>query len=106
MKKVILTIATVCIATTISAGANANTHISKTMETNLVKVCNALKSDNRLQLRRAVKQTGATFTNIAEGLKCNGESAMDFALNNGATSTADLLAKRANLTSQSMLAKK
>jgi hypothetical protein len=105
MKKVLLTISSICIAATISTAAQADVHISSAFEKQLVNVCHALKSDNRLQLRRAIKRSGVSYKGIAGGLKCNGETAVNFALSNGASQTADLLAKRARWNADGMLAK-
>ncbi|GAB5380481.1 MAG: hypothetical protein Alis3KO_26210 [Aliiglaciecola sp.] len=90
----------------VSASANAGTRLDKSTEAKLVKICHALKSDSRIRLHRTVKQSRLGYKQIAEGLKCNGKSAMDFALFNDANNTAGFLAKKANIKHEGMLAKR
>lgn len=75
-------------------------------EANLVRVCKALKSNSRLQLHKAVKRTRVGYREIAKGLVCNGKSAFEFAQLHNAGKTAGLLARKANLTEDGLLAKR
>ena len=94
MKKLTLAILLVAGAS-VSGIASAN--MSTSTEHNLVSVCKALKSDSKLQLMNAVKSSGVSYENLAQGLVCNGQQPVNFALANGAQKTADLFAKRAQV---------
>ena len=75
------------------------------MEDQLVAVCEAVKSDNRLKLNRAVKATGLNYRDLHQGLVCNGEDMLTFAATHGAEKTGALIARHAN-TSQAVLTAK
>jgi hypothetical protein len=94
MKKLALAFVVVA-ATGFSGFASAS--ISESTEQNLVKVCKALKSDSSIKLNKAVKNSRISYENLAEGLVCNGQSAVSFALSNGAEKTAGIFSKLANL---------
>lgn len=94
MKKLALAFVVVA-ATGFSGFASAS--ISESTEQNLVKVCKALKSDSSIKLNKAVKHSRISYERLAKGLVCDGQSAMSFALSNGAQKTASVFAKRANL---------
>jgi len=91
-------------ATLISSQAMAR--IDKSTEAKLVKICHALKSDSRIRLHRTVKQSRLGYKQIATGLKCNGKSAIEFALFNNAKKTAGLLVSKAHIKDDHMLAKR
>ncbi len=86
--------------------ANVNASMNASTEASLQNICHALKSDNKLTLNRAIKQSRISYKAVAEGLMCNGKSAMDFALLNNAKNTAGYLAKKANINIDGMLAKR
>lgn len=65
------------------------------LENDLVNICEALKSDSKLNLHRAIKKSRVSYRQVEEGLVCNGESAREFALTHNATTTAGLLDKHA-----------
>ena len=100
-----MTALTVFLAT-VSSGAAAAPKLDKSTEAKLVKICYALKSDSKIRLHRTVKQSRLGYKQIAEGLKCNGKSAMEFALFNDASNTANLLARKANIKTDGMSAKR
>lgn len=97
MKKLTLAIFVIA-ATSVSGFATAS--INASTEQNLVKVCKALKSDSSIKLNKAVKHSRISYENLAEGLVCDGQSAVNFALSNGAEKTASIFAKRANLKTE------
>lgn len=97
MKK--LTLAVIVVAATGFSGF-ASASISESTENNLVKVCQALKSDSSVKLNKAVKNSRISYESLAEGLVCNGQSAVSFAISNGAQKTASIFAKRANLNTE------
>jgi hypothetical protein len=94
MKKLALAFIVVA-ATGFSGFASAS--INESTEQNLVKVCKALKSDSSIKLNKAVKHSRISYESLAEGLVCDGQSAVSFAIANGAEKTAHVFAKRANL---------
>ncbi|WP_100643963.1 DUF3718 domain-containing protein [Alteromonas facilis] len=77
-----------------------------TLEKDLVRICEALKSDSKLQLHRAVKRSRLSFKQINQGLVCNGDSAQDFALSHDAQQTADLLARKSKLNTEVLTARR
>ena len=64
------------------------------IEKRLIAVCTAIKSGNKLSLKRAMKRARVTEHMIIEGLKCNGMDPITFAMTHGAPKNADYLAKR------------
>ncbi|GBL05030.1 DUF3718 domain-containing protein [Glaciecola sp. KUL10] len=76
-------------ATEVNAGP-----VDPTVEKRLVAVCTAIKSGNKLSLKRAIKRAHLNERAIIEGLKCNGMDPITFAMSNGAPKNADYLAKR------------
>lgn len=90
----------------LNAPAQATAPMPSHVEASLVRVCKALKSNNRLQLIQAVKSSRIKYKTLADGLVCNGKSALDFAMLNGAERTATYLAKRASVDVDAMLAKR
>lgn len=104
MKK-LMVIAATSATLLLSANLHAATPINKQLETKLVQVCEALRSDSKLALHRALKSNRLSYKAIAEGLRCNGVDAVTFALQHDASNTADLVARRANIDISDMLAK-
>lgn len=103
MKK--LTLATLIIASLGFSGF-ASANISTSTEQSLVQICKALKSDSRIKLVRAMKRSRIRYETVANGLVCNGQDALSFAVAHGANKTAGLVAKRANVNIDSLLAKR
>jgi hypothetical protein len=65
-------------------------------ESKLVKVCEAVQNDNKSKLSRAVKNAGYSYSAIANGLVCNGQPVLEFAVANGSNEVAEKLARRTN----------
>ncbi|WP_040521525.1 DUF3718 domain-containing protein [Aliiglaciecola lipolytica] len=86
--------------------ANAATSFTPTQEASLVKICKALKSDSRIKLNNAIKSSNLSYKLVANGLMCNGKSALEFAVMHEAQKTAGLLARKANINYDEMLAKR
>lgn len=105
MKK--LLIAAIAMSTVgLSVNANADPIINPSLERKLVQVCEALRSDSKLQLNRVIKNHGFSYRSIAQGLRCNGDDAITFALNNNANETANLMARKTSIDIDSMVAKR
>lgn len=100
--KVLLIASAVASLTLVSIQANA-TPFSPSLEKDLTRICEALKSDSKLALHRAVKRSRLSYRQVDDGLVCNGQSARDFALTHDADNTANMLASRAK-TNSGMLA--
>ena len=64
------------------------------IEKRLIAVCTAIKSGNKLSLKRAMKRARVTEHMIIKDLKCNGMDPITFAMNHGAPKNAAYLAKR------------
>ena len=78
-----------------ATAANAGTYPVE-LEDDLVAVCEAVKSNSRLKLRRAVKATGLNMRYLHEGLVCNGQDMLTFATTHTASKTAQHIARRIN----------
>ncbi|MBF7074669.1 DUF3718 domain-containing protein [Glaciecola sp. MH2013] len=59
-------------------------YISPSLERKLVKICEAIQSNNRFKLKLALKKTHIKIRDVKKGLVCNGMSALDFALSENA----------------------
>ena len=91
MKKVI--ISTIITAGILLAGsAQAKNVIDPATETNLVEVCEAIKSDSVIKVNVAIRDSGLGMKQITKGLVCNGYDPVSFALANDAEKTAKYMA--------------
>lgn len=103
MKK--LTLAAVIIAsigfTSVSSATIRDSH-----EETLVNICKALKSDKPNRLRAVMKKARLNYKQINEGLVCNGQNAIDFALLHNAGKTAQFVARKTNQDINSLIAKR
>jgi len=101
---------TVFISTILTAGillagsVQANT-INPSTESNLIEVCEAIKSDSVIKVNVAVRDSGIGMKQIANGLVCNGYDPVSFALANDAEKTAQYMAKKSTDNNQEMVAK-
>jgi len=104
MKKV----ATLAVISLLSMGVSSQVAagMPKYMEKQLVAVCHALKNDNKLALNKIIRKAHFDYAQIAKGLRCNGQSAHEFAMSYGAKDTADLIAKRGKLSVGQVIAKR
>lgn len=103
MKK--LTVAAFIIASIGFTGA-ASAKITDSREESLIRICEALMSDKPIRLKRTMKKAGVTYKQVNEGLVCNGQSAMNFALLHNADKNAGLLARKTSQDIDSLLAKR
>jgi len=103
MKKII--IGSIITAGILLAGSAQANSIDKNTETNLIKICKAIKSDNKLKVHRAIKNSGFKAKTISEGLVCNGQDSVTFALVNNAPNTAKYLARKSGVDYAALLAK-
>ncbi len=107
MKNVLIksmTVAGLMFGATMTFAAQAA--IDPGLERSLINVCKALKSDNKISLKRAVKRSRVSYKSLGEGLVCNGKPALQFASFHGSNSTAELFAQKAQLNERDMLAKR
>jgi hypothetical protein len=107
MKKLLIsTIITAGILLTGNAQAN---YINPDTESKLVKICEAIKSGRLIKVHVAVRDSGIGIKQIANGLVCNGNNPVSFALANDAKKTAKYMAKymakKSNVHHQESLAK-
>lgn len=89
----------------VTGSANARDY-PKEIEGDLIAVCEAIKSDNRLALMRAVKRSRLSFETLNKGLVCNGQDMLTFALTHDASTTGKLIARRINADSATLTAKR
>ena len=100
-----LLISSIITAGILLAGNAQASKIDTTTENNLIKICEAIKSDSALKLHTAIRNSGIQTKQISNGLVCNGADPVSFALANDAQKTAKFMAKRSNADSQKFLAK-
>ena len=105
MKKILASCTLLTAIMLIAPQTFAAPKLDKYTEANLIKVCEALRGNNKLKLHLAVKRTGVRYHHLAKGLVCNGQDAVTFALSHNANKTAALFAKRASVDINTMLAK-
>jgi len=103
MKKVIIS---TIISTSFLLAATAQASvINPATESNLVEVCEAIKSDSVIKVNVAIRDSGLGMKQIANGLVCNGYDPVSFALANDAEKTAQYMAKKSIDNNQKMVAK-
>jgi hypothetical protein len=103
MKKLLLS--TIITAGILLAGNAQAKYIDPVTESKLVKVCEAIKSDNTLKLHTAIRDSGIRTKKISNGLVCNGYDPVSFAIANDAKNTAKYMAKKGNVNYQELVAK-
>jgi hypothetical protein len=103
MKKVI--ISTILTAGILLTGNAQAINIDPVLESKLVKVCEAIKSDSLLKVNVSVRDSGVGIRTIANNLVCNGVDPVSFALANDAVRTAKYMAQRSTVNGQEFLAK-
>jgi uncharacterized protein YidB (DUF937 family) len=101
MKKVI--ISTILTAGILLAGSAQASNIDPVVESKLVEVCEAIKSDNLSKVNDAVKDSGIGIKKLANSLVCNGQNPVNFALANDAEKTAQYMAAKSNVNHQELL---
>ena len=94
MKKVL--ISTLITAGIFLAGSAQASNIDSAVESKLVKVCEAIKSDKVINVNIAVRDSGMGMKQIANGLVCNGYDPVSFAMINNAEKTAKFMARRSS----------
>ena len=103
MKKLI--IGSILTAGILLAGSAQANYIDKNTEADLIKICEAIKSDSKLKVRRAIKYSGFTDKAVSEGLVCNGYDPVTFAMVNNAQNTAKYMATKSGVDYEALLAK-
>ena len=101
MKKVI--ISSILTAGILLAGSAQASNIDPIVESKLVEVCEAIKSDNLAKMNVAVKESGVGIKKIANSLVCNGHDAVSFALANDAGKIAQYMTAKSNINAQELL---
>jgi hypothetical protein len=101
-KTIISSIVTVVI---LLGGSAKVKNTDKNTEANLIKICQALKSDSKLKLHSAIKDSGIKFTEISEGLVCDGYEPVTFAIFNNAQNTAKFMARQSGADYEALSAK-
>jgi hypothetical protein len=103
MKKII--IGSIITAGILLAGSAQAKYIDENTEANLVKICEAIKSDSKIKLHIAIRDSGINAKAISKGLVCNGYDPITFAMVNKAQNTAKLMARRGDVDYDALLAK-
>ena len=100
-----LLISSIISAGIVLAGNAQASNIDSVTENNLIKVCNAIKSDSLTKVKVAVQESGISIRKIANGLVCNGSDPVSFALANDAEKTAKYMANNVSINHQEFVAK-
>lgn len=99
MKKLGLSLVTVAVLS-ISHTAAASSMLN---EDKLVRLCEAVKSNNQLTLMTEMKRNHLKYSHLVDGLVCDGVDVATFAKQNGADRTANLLISRNRSTSDMLV---
>jgi hypothetical protein len=97
-----LSVAALCVLSlsfSLSAQAKPMWMIDATLEKQLIKICKAIVSNNQFKIKVALKNTHISMHDVRNDLKCNGMSAVDFALANNALISAKHLRPSSDSTS-------
>ncbi|MFQ3198203.1 MAG: cytosine/adenosine deaminase-related metal-dependent hydrolase [Paraglaciecola sp.] len=86
--------------------AHADNYISPQIEKSLVNICEAIRSNSRIKLHLAIKNSGLNVKRMMKGLVCNGQDPLTFAQLNGADKTGKLLAGSVNADYSERLVKR
>ena len=103
MKKII--IGSVLTAGILLAGSVQASSIDKSVEAHLVKICEAIKSNSKHKVYRAIKSSGIQAKVVSKGLVCNGYDPVTFAMVNNAQNTAKFMASKSGVDYEALLAK-
>lgn len=103
MKKIIL--GSIITASILLTGAVQAKAIDKKLEAKLIKVCEAIKSDSKIKVYKAIKNSGIKARVISNGLVCNGYDPVTFAIIHSAENTAKYIARKGDENYQARLAK-
>lgn len=87
------------------AGSAQAQYLDKNTEARLVKICEAIKSDSKIKLYIAIKNSGINAKSISEGLVCNGYDPVSFAIVSNAQNTAKFMARKSGVDYEALLAK-
>jgi hypothetical protein len=106
MKKLLLSVLVtgLLVSATSQAGTRAKA-FDASHERTLVSLCEAVRSNNKMRLHHTLKQARISYSEMQEGLVCNGKDPMTFAMLNGSEDNAHLIAKRTNIDPSSIVAK-
>ncbi len=88
MKQGLVVIAISASIVCFNALSQTSVYIPPSQERQLVSICKAIKSNSKLQLNRALKNARVKLRDVEDGLKCNGKSAIDYALSEKAWAIA------------------
>jgi hypothetical protein len=103
MKKIIL--GNIIAAGILLAGSAQANYIDKNTEANLVKICEAIKSNSKIKLHIAIRHSGFKAKAINDGLVCNGYDPVTFAIVNNAQNTGKFMANKGGVNYEALLAK-
>ncbi|MFT6898766.1 MAG: cytosine/adenosine deaminase-related metal-dependent hydrolase [Paraglaciecola sp.] len=105
MKKLLL-VSVLSLGLLVGGAAHADYYISPQLEKSLVNICEAIRSNSRIKLHVAIKNSGISVKRAMKGLVCNGQDPLTFAQLNGSDKTGKLLAGKVNADYPQRLAKR
>lgn len=107
MKKRMMTLITCALlAAPLAQLANAgNTLFVNDEDRMYLRLCKAVKSNNKLHLHLTLKHEGISYQQMQEGLICNGQDPITFALYSGSKKIAQVIADHTESDVSTILAK-
>jgi hypothetical protein len=117
MKKLLTTLITsTVLAASLSTAVNAGEQITVSgkrpdaivlsgADAMYLRLCNAVISNNKLNLHSTLKRERVSYQQIQDGLVCNGQDPVTFAMYNGSEETAELIARRTRKVTSTIVAK-
>ena len=99
-----LIVAALASTTLFAASSQAASKIDPIVEDKLVKICEAIRDDNKVALRKAVKASRLSYRKLDKGLVCNGQDMMTFAARHNAIETSQYLARRTGQSENALTA--
>ena len=103
MKRII--IGSILTAGILLASSAQAKYIDKNTKANLVEICEAIKSNSKIKLYIAIRESGIGTKAISGGLVCDGYEPVTFAILSGAEKTAKFMARKSGLDYEALLAK-
>lgn len=107
MKKLMMTVAACSLfaGTFAHAGDSDNQLFVNDEDRMYLRLCKAVRTNNKLHLHLTLKKEGVSYEQMQEGLVCNGQDPITFAMLSGSEETAHLIAARTQLDVDAILAK-
>ena len=101
-----LVVTAVAAATLFSVSSQAEQKFDPILERKLVKICEAIRDDDRGALRKAVRNIHVSYRDLEKGLVCNGDDMMTFAAKHNSQIVGQYIARRTGVSESTFTAKR